>query len=72
MLPAEFCFKEKEVLIHKDSRTGEVTLSERKKSEWTWKDYFESAARLRAEAPQEFEDFMKDRKPVRPKERDIW
>jgi antitoxin VapB len=60
-LPAEFRFEGKEVLIRRDSVTGDVILSAGKKKKETWKDFLELAARLRAEAPEEFEGFMEDR-----------
>ena len=60
-LPAEFRFEGKEVLIRKDPVTGDVILSPEKKRKDTWKDFLDSAAKLRAEAPEEFEDFMVDR-----------
>ena len=60
-LPAEFRFEGKEVLIRKDPVTGDVILSAAKKKKETWKDFLDLAARLRAEAPKEFEDFMEDR-----------
>ena len=60
-LPAEFRFEGKEVLIRRDPATGDVILSPEKKKKETWKDFLDLAARLRAEAPEEFEDFMEDR-----------
>ena len=69
-LPAEFRFEGKEVLIRKDPITGDVILSAGKKKRATWKDFLELAARLRAEAPEEFEGFMEDRPYHSPRERD--
>jgi antitoxin VapB len=60
-LPAEFRFEGKEVAIRRDPETGDVILSEAQKTRETWKDFLELAARLRAEAPEEFEGFMEDR-----------
>lgn len=60
-LPAEFRFEGKEVCIRKDPATGEVVLSEHRQKPETWKDFLEFAARLRAEAPEEFEGFLEDR-----------
>ena len=60
-LPAEFRFEGKEVLIRKDPVTGDVILSAGKRKKETWKEYLDLAARLRAEAPEEFEGFMEDR-----------
>lgn len=72
-LPAEFRFEGKEVAIRRDPETGDVILSEPPKSKKeTWKDFFELAARLRAEAPEEFEGFMEDRPKSPPKIRDIF
>lgn len=71
-LPAEFRFEGKEVLIRKDPATGNVILSQEQKPEETWKDFLELAARLRAEAPEEFEGFMEDRPLDLPQERDLF
>ena len=69
-LPAEFRFEGKEVLIRKDPVTGDVILSAGKKKKETWKDFLDLAARLRAEAPEEFEGFMEDRPYHPPRPRD--
>jgi antitoxin VapB len=69
-LPAEFRFEGKEVLIRRDEQTGDVILSAGKKKKETWRDFLELAARLRAEAPEEFEGFMEDRPYHPPRERD--
>lgn len=60
-LPAEFRFEGKEVAIRRDPETGDVILSENRKKSETWKDFLESTARMRAQAPEEFEGFMEDR-----------
>lgn len=60
-LPAEFRFEGKEVVIRRDPVTGDVILSAPKKKTQTWKNFLDLAARLRAEAPEEFEGFMEDR-----------
>ena len=70
-LPAEFRFEGKEVLIRKDPETGDVILSEPRKTK-SWDEFFAMVARLKAEAPQEFEDFMKDRHDEPPQERDLF
>lgn len=70
-LPAEFRFEGKEVQIRRDSHTGDVILSEpAKPKRETWGDFLELAARLRAEAPEEFEGFMEDRPYHPPSDRD--
>jgi antitoxin VapB len=71
-LPAEFRFEGKEVLIRKDPATGDVILSAVSKTKETWKDFLELADCLRAEAPEEFEDFMEDRPKDPPQERDLF
>jgi antitoxin VapB len=71
-LPAEFRFEGKEVLIRRDPGTGDVVLSQTHKPKETWKDFLELAARLRAEAPEEFEGFMEDRPKDLPQERDLF
>jgi antitoxin VapB len=71
-LPAEFRFEGKEVVIRRDPETGDVVLSQQKNATETWNDFFELAARLRAEAPEEFEGFMEDRPKSPPKMRDIF
>lgn len=71
-LPAEFRFEGKEVSIRRDEVTGDVILSSKAKSKETWKDFFELAARLRAEAPEEFEGFMEDRPKSPPKIRELF
>src|SRR5262249_25660517 len=60
-LPAEFRFEGNEVLIRKDPVTGDVILSPEKMKKETWKDFLDLSARLRAEAPEEFDGFMEDR-----------
>jgi antitoxin VapB len=70
-LPAEFRFEGKEVAIRRDPTTGDVILSEAHKPK-SWDDFFAMVARLKAEAPEEFEDFMKDRKDEPPQERDLF
>ena len=70
-LPAEFRFEGKEVLIRRDPETGDVILSEPRKPK-SWDEFFAMVATLKAEAPEEFEDFMKDRKNSPPKMRDIF
>lgn len=70
-LPAEFRFEGKEVSIRRDPVTGDVILSE--PHEWkSWDKFFARVAKLKAEAPQEFEDFMKDRTDDPPQERDLF
>jgi antitoxin VapB len=69
-LPAEFRFEGKEVAIRKDPVTGDVILSEHQEPKDTWKDFLDLAARLRAEAPEEFEGFMDDRPHHPPRIRD--
>jgi antitoxin VapB len=71
-LPAEFRFQGKEVLIRRDPASGDVILSEAQKSKETWKDVLEMIARMRAEAPDEFEGFMEDRPKDFPQERDLF
>lgn len=61
-LPAEFRFEGEEVDIWRDSISGDVILSPHRKKPETWKDFVESIARLKAEAPDEFEGFLEDRK----------
>ena len=68
-LPAEFRFEGKEVLIRRDKKTGDVILSAQPRS--TWKEFFELAEKLKAEAPEEFEGFMEDRPKFPPFIRDI-
>jgi antitoxin VapB len=70
-LPAEFRFEGKEVLIRKDPVTGDVILSEPQKLK-SWEEFFTRVAKAKAEAPEEFEDFMKDRKKSPPKVRDLF
>jgi antitoxin VapB len=70
-LPAEFRFEGKEVTIRRDPETGDVILSEPQKPQ-SWDEIFATIARLRAEAPEEFEDFMKDRQDEPPQERDLF
>lgn len=70
-LPAEFRFEGKEVLIRRDEQSGDVILSEPHKPK-SWDDFFAMVAELKAEAPEEFEDFMKDRKDELPQERDLF
>lgn len=60
-LPAEFRFEGAEVDIRCDPVSGDVILSRHHKKSETWKDFLEFAARLRAEAPEEFEGFLEDR-----------
>ena len=60
-LPAEFRFEGKEVDIRRDSETGDVVLSTRKKPQKTWKDVLDLIAKLKEQAPEEFEDFMRER-----------
>ncbi len=69
-LPAEFRFPGKEVAIRRDPGTGDVILSEPVEAKETWKDFLDLAARLRAEAPEEFEAFMEDRPYHPPSSRD--
>lgn len=71
-LPAEFRFEGTEVSIRRDERTGDIILSQPQQQKTTWKDFLELAARLRAEAPEEFEGFMEDRKNDLPPERDLF
>jgi antitoxin VapB len=71
-LPAEFRFEGKEVAIRRDPETGDVVLSEARKPKETGKDFLELAARLRAQAPEEFEGFMEDRTQDPPQERDLF
>jgi antitoxin VapB len=61
-LPAEYRFEGKEVLIRKDPLTGDVILSAARRKKETWKDFLDLAERLRADAPEEFDDFMQDRR----------
>jgi antitoxin VapB len=68
-LPAEFRFEGKEVNIWRDAISGDVILSEDRQRSETWKDFLELAARLRAQAPEEFEGFMEDR-PNHPPRKD--
>jgi antitoxin VapB len=70
-LPAEFRFEGTEVSIRRDERTGDVILSEPHGPK-SWNSFFEMVAKLKAEAPEEFEDFMKDRKDDPPQERDLF
>lgn len=60
-LPAEFRFEGKEVYIRRDPETGDLILSARKKQQKTWKEFWEMVAELRAQAPEEFEDFLAER-----------
>ena len=69
-LPAEFRFEGSEVDIRRDSATGEVILSQGSRTRKTWKDFLDLAARLRAQAPEEFEGFMEDRPHHPPGKRD--
>jgi len=70
-LPAEFRFEGKEVLIRKDPLTGDVILSEPHKSK-SWDEFFARVAKAKSEAPEEFEEYMKDRHDEPPQERDIF
>jgi antitoxin VapB len=70
-LPAEFRFEGKEVTIRRDLSTGDIVLSEHRQP-GSWDDFFEMVAKLKAEAPEEFEDFMKDRKQQPPQIRDLF
>jgi antitoxin VapB len=71
-LPAEFRFEGNEVNIRRDPATGDVILSRASQPKRSFKDFLELADRLRAEAPEEFEGFMEDRKDDPPQERDIF
>jgi antitoxin VapB len=68
-LPAEFRFEGSEVYIRRDQKTGDVVLSKRPSS---WDDFFERLDKARAEAPEEFEDFMKHREKRPPKKRSLF
>jgi antitoxin VapB len=68
-LPAEFRFEGKEVDIRRDPVSGDVILSEHRKRPETWKDFLEYVARMREQAPEEFEGFMEDR-PYHPPRKD--
>jgi antitoxin VapB len=68
-LPAEFRFEGSEVYIRRDPKTGDVVLSKRPSS---WKEFFELTDRLRAEAPEEFEDFLVDRGDHPPQKRNLF
>jgi antitoxin VapB len=70
-LPAEFRFEGTEVSIRRDPATGDVILSEARKAQ-SWDEIFSRIDRLKAEAPEEFEDFMKDRKDEPPQHRDLF
>jgi antitoxin VapB len=70
-LPAEFRFEGKEVMIRKDPVTGDVILSQPHKPK-SWDEFFARVAKAKKEAPEEFEDFMKDRKKSPPKVRDLF
>ena len=73
IVPPEFRIAGMKALVSRNNADGDVIMSPiTSKSEVTWKDYLEMGARLRAEAPEEFEGFMEDRWPDRPKERTIW
>jgi antitoxin VapB len=70
-LPAEFQFEGEEVYIRRDPESGDVILSaQAEPKRLSWEEYFAEAARLRAEAPEEFEDFLEDRPMNTPHERD--
>ena len=70
-LPTEFQFEGEEVYIRRDPETGNVVLSSREEPKrLNWEEFFAQAARLRSEAPEEFEDFMKDRPMNVPHDRD--
>lgn len=60
-LPAEFRFEGAEVYIRRDPKTGDVILSTQEKPQKTWKDVLELIAKLKGQAPEEFEDFMRER-----------
>lgn len=68
-LPAEFRFQGSEVDIWRDPLSGDVILSEHRKRPKSWKDFLEDVARLREQAPQEFEGFLENR-PRRPSRKD--
>lgn len=68
-LPAEFRFEGKEVYIRRDQKTGDVVLSKRPSS---WDDFFERLDKARAEAPEEFADFLVDRNDEPPQHRNIF
>jgi virulence-associated protein VagC len=71
IMPPDLSIAGKKALARRAGR--DVILSPLKSaSDETWKSYFEMVARLRAEAPEEFEGFMEDRWPDRPKDRVIW
>lgn len=69
-LPAEFRFEGTEVYIRRDKKTGDVVLSNRPSS--SWNDFFERLDKARAEAPEEFENFMKFREKRPPKKRNLF
>jgi antitoxin VapB len=71
-LPVEFRFDGTEVQIRRDEVTGDVILSQPSRKDETWGDFLKLAERLRAQAPEEFEGFMEDRKDDPPQERDIF
>ena len=71
-LPAEFRFEGKEVYIRRDSATGDVILSRTPTSESTFADWLDLSDRLRAEAPEEFQGFMEDRRQEPPQEREFF
>jgi antitoxin VapB len=60
-LPVEFRFEGSEVDIRRDPASGDVVLSQHHKKTETWKNFLEFVARLRAEAPDEFEGFLENR-----------
>lgn len=68
-LPAEFRFEGTEVYIRRDKKTGDIVLSKRPSS---WDDFFERLDKARAEAPEEFENFLVDRDDKPPQKRDIF
>jgi len=73
-LPAEFRFEGTEVYIRRDPITGDIILSnknpdDRKKN---WGDFFARLDKNRAEAPEEFEDFLIDRDKTPPKDRHLF
>lgn len=66
-LPAEFRFEGDEVLIRRDSLTGDVILSQRNRK---FEEWLKLRDQLIAESPQEFADFEIPRDPGPPVERD--
>ncbi|HVW78306.1 MAG TPA: hypothetical protein VHB45_11890 [Alloacidobacterium sp.] len=71
-LPAEFRFEGKEVYIRRDAATGDVILSRTPGSKTTFEDWLELGDHLRAEAPEEFQGFMEDRRQEPPQEREFF